>query len=167
MGGLGGAQGIRLEQELVNTVQTENTQGTRLEQELVNTGQAENAQGTRLQQGLVNIDQTENVTGWNILNGLRVATLYQNGTMDRLDEQVRPLARDIAGALNTDLDTRAGGTRGDTTGSVPLTRVMTRQRASEPFQGLQVLSLLVLHLKLDIRLAPPLSSALLSLYGAF
>merc|ERR1711939_715135 len=89
------------------------------------------AQGTRLEQELVNTDQTENVTGWHVLDGLGVATPHQDGTLDGLDEQVLLLARDVVRALNANLDTRAGGTREDTTESVETALVRGRHHLGD------------------------------------
>jgi len=78
---------------------------------------------TRLEQELVNTDETKNVTGGNILDGLGVTTHHENGTLDRLDEQVLLLARGVVGALDADLETGTDGTGEYTTEGVETTLV--------------------------------------------
>lgn len=81
-------------------------------------GSLVSGKGTRLEQELVNTDKTKNVTGGHILNGVSVATHHENGTLDALHEHVALATRDVVRTLDTDLDTRLGGTREDTTESV-------------------------------------------------
>ena len=76
------------------------------------------SEGTRLEQELVNTDQTDDVTGGDILNGLDETAHHENGTLDRLDEQVLLLARGVVRALDADLQTRADSTGVDTTEGV-------------------------------------------------
>lgn len=80
-------------------------------------------EGTRLEQELVNTDKTKDVTGGNIIDGLGVTTHHENGTLDRLDEQVLLLARGVVRTLNADLKTGTDGTGEDTTEGVETTLV--------------------------------------------
>lgn len=81
-------------------------------------GSLGSGEGTRLEQELVNTNQTDDVTGGDILDGLDETTHHQNGTLNVLDEEVLLLARGVVGTLDADLQTRADGTRVDTTESV-------------------------------------------------
>lgn len=89
-------------------------------------GSLAGGEGTRLEQELINTDQTQNVTGRDILNGLDETTHHEDGTLDGLDEQVLLAARGVVGALDADLQTRADGTREDTTESVETTLIRGR-----------------------------------------
>jgi len=80
-------------------------------------------EGTRLEQELVDTNKTKNVTGWNILDWLGVTTHHENGTLDRLDEQVLLLAWGVVWTLDADLETGADGTGKDTTEGVETTLV--------------------------------------------
>jgi len=79
--------------------------------------------GTRLEQELVNTDKTDNVTGRAVFDSLNLSTHHQNGTLNVLDEQIVLLARNVVGALDTDLLTGTDSTREDTTESVETTLV--------------------------------------------
>ena len=81
------------------------------------------SEGTRLEQELIDTDETDNVTGRAVLNGLDVTTHHENGTLNRLDEQVVLLSGDVVGTLDTDLGASTDGTREDTTESVETTLI--------------------------------------------
>lgn len=76
------------------------------------------SEGTALEQELVNTDETNDVTTWAVLDGLDVTTHHEDGTLHRLDEEIVLLARDVVGALDTDLGACTDGTGEDTTESV-------------------------------------------------
>ena len=80
-------------------------------------------EGTRLEQELIDTDQTDNVTGRHVVNGLDLATHHQDGTLNRLDEEILLLARGVVGALNADLETGTDSTGEDTTEGVETTLV--------------------------------------------
>jgi hypothetical protein len=86
-------------------------------------GSLAGGEGTRLEQELIDTNQTDNVTGRHIINGLDLATHHQDGTLNSLDEQIVLLARDVVGALDTDLEAGADGTGEDTTESVETTLI--------------------------------------------
>jgi hypothetical protein len=79
--------------------------------------------GTRLDQELINTDKTNNVTSGAVLNGFNVTSHHENSTLDRLDEKIGLGTGLVVGTLDTDLKTRADGTREDTTESVETTLV--------------------------------------------
>ena len=81
------------------------------------------SEGTRLEQELIDTDETDNVTGRAVLNGLDVTTHHENGTLNRLDEQVVLLSGNVVGTLDTDLGASTDGTREDTTESVETTLI--------------------------------------------
>ena len=71
-------------------------------------------ESTALEQELIDTDETNNVTGRAILNRLDVATHHEYGALNRLDEQVFLLSRNIVGSLDADLGTSTNGSREDT-----------------------------------------------------
>jgi hypothetical protein len=86
-------------------------------------GSLVSGEGTRLEQELVNTNKTKNVTGRDIVDGLDETTHHQNGTLDGLDEEVLLASGLVVGALNADLETRAGSSGEDTTEGVETTLV--------------------------------------------
>ena len=79
--------------------------------------------GTRLQQELVNTNQTDNVTSRTVVNLLDGSSHHQDGSLDRLQEQVLLLTDVVVRTLDSDLLTRLGSTSEDTTESVESTLV--------------------------------------------
>lgn len=79
--------------------------------------------GTRLQQELVNTDQTDNVTGWTVVDLLDLTTHHQDGSLDRLQEQVILLTDLVVWTLDSDLHTSLDGTSENTTESVESTLI--------------------------------------------
>jgi hypothetical protein len=74
--------------------------------------------GTALQQELINTNETNDVTGRAILNGFNVTSHHEHGTLDRLDEKIILLSREVVGTLDTDLGSRHDSSGEDTTEGV-------------------------------------------------
>ena len=77
-------------------------------------GSLGSGEGTALEQELIDTDKTDDVTGRTVFEGLDITTHHEDGTLDRLDEQVILLSGNVVGTLNTDLGASTDGTGEDT-----------------------------------------------------
>jgi hypothetical protein len=86
-------------------------------------GSVGGGEGSRLEEELIDTDETDNVTSGAVLEGLDTSSHHENGTLDRLDEEIVLLSGNEVGTLDTDLGSRLDGSGEDTTESVETTLV--------------------------------------------
>jgi len=86
-------------------------------------GSVGGGESSRLEEELINTDETDDVSGRAVLEGLDLSSHHENGTLDRLDEEIVLLSGNVVGTLDTDLGSRLDGSREDTTESVETTLV--------------------------------------------
>lgn len=86
-------------------------------------GSVGGGEGSRLEEELINTDETDNVSSGAILEGLDLSSHHEDGTLDRLDEEIVLLSGNVVGSLDADLGSRLNGSGEDTTEGVETTLV--------------------------------------------
>jgi len=86
-------------------------------------GSVGGGESSRLEEELINTNETDDVTGRAVLEGLDLSSHHENGTLDRLDEEIVLLSGNVVGTLDADLGSRLDSSREDTTESVETTLV--------------------------------------------
>ena len=86
-------------------------------------GSVGGGESSRLEEELINTNETDDVTGRAVLEGLDLSSHHENGSLDRLDEEIVLLSGNVVGTLDADLGSRLDGSREDTTESVETTLV--------------------------------------------